>query len=302
MCVHDSKERSDGRSILAVRVLDGDFAVAKGEEIGGAYFFDDQNEGRVEITNYLAGTQPRPVATIQGRAWALFGQATYSVSSRLSLTGGIRYTDERKDLDATGGLYRLGTSVLVIPGSFYDVVDRASFNAWTPRGSLQVQVSNDTFLYASATRGFKSGGYINGAAPPDQAFDPEFAWSYEGGLKRTLAGGRILANTAVFFSDYQDLQVQSFIVPGVPQISNAGSATIEGVEVEVDGIAGHGVRLAGSIAWVDAIYGRYHALGPQGVSLDAAGHRLNNAPEWSGSGSANYEFQPGRARNGFFSG
>jgi outer membrane receptor protein involved in Fe transport len=77
--------------------------------IGGAFFFDDRNEGRVEITVYPRGTQTRPFATIRGNAWALFGQGSYRMSSRVSLTAGIRYTDEQKDLHNIGGEYVLGT-------------------------------------------------------------------------------------------------------------------------------------------------------------------------------------------------
>ena len=56
-----------------------------------------------------------------------------------------------------------------------------------------------------------------------------------------------------------------------------------------------GLQLAGHLSWVDATYDRYLAAGPGGVTGDAAGHHLNNAPEWSGSGSVAYEFAMGRA-------
>jgi iron complex outermembrane recepter protein len=163
--------------------------------IGGTYFFDDHNEGQVEITMYDMGTQTRPFATIRAQAWAFFGQATYNVSSRVSLTGGIRYTDEQKDLDNTGRQYVLDMSILANPFSFYDFVDSAAYRAWTPKASMQVQASRDTFVYVSATRGFKSGGFNITAREPGKAFNPEFAWSYEGGLKCTMAGGRVRANT-----------------------------------------------------------------------------------------------------------
>ena len=81
----------------------------------------------------------------------------------------------------------------------------------------------------------------------------------------------------------------------MPNISNAASAGITGVEVEAAASAWRGVQLAGSVSWLDATYDRYLAVGPGGVTGDAAGHRLNNAPEWSGSGSAAYEFATGRA-------
>jgi iron complex outermembrane recepter protein len=263
--------------------------------IGGAFFFDEHDEGEVEITVYPMAIQIRPFPRIRARAWALFGQATYSVSSRLSLTGGVRYTDEQKDLDSTGGVYRLGTAILAIPGSFYDFVDRATYQAWTPKISVQLQASRDTFVYVSATRGFKSGGFNPTATQPGLAFSPEFAWSYEGGLKRTAAGGRVRVNTAVFYNDYQDLQVQSFIRPAVLDIRNAGAATIKGIEVEVAAAPGRGVQLAGNVSWLDATYDRYLAVVPGGATRDAAGNRLNNAPEWSGSGSAVYELATGRA-------
>jgi iron complex outermembrane recepter protein len=258
--------------------------------VGGAFFFQDHNEGRVEITNYTGMTQIRPFAMIDTRAGALFGQATYRLSTRVSLTGGVRHSDEHKELDSTGGVYRLGTDVLAVPASFYAFAEAATFHAWTPKGSIQVQAARDTLAYFSATRGFKSGGFNPGEAVPAKApFDPEFAWSYEAGVKRTMAEGRVRANTAVFYTTYKDLQVLSFLRPGVPEISNAGAATIRGVETEVAAAVGHDTHLVGHVSWLDALYDHYLARVPGGGTRDAAGNRLNNAPEWSGSGSAVYE-------------
>jgi iron complex outermembrane recepter protein len=263
--------------------------------IGGVFFYEDQNEGQVEITVYPAGTQIRPFARIGTGARALFGQGTYRVSSRVALTGGLRYTGERKNLDNTGGVYQLGTAILAVPTSFYDYTETATYHAWTPKGSIELQLSPDTFAYVSATRGFKSGGFNPTAPQPGGGFNPEFAWSYEGGLKRTMAGGRARVNTAVFHNDYRDLQVQSFVRPAVLDIRNAGAATINGVEIEVAGAAGRRIQLAGHLSWLAATYDRYLAAVPGGATLDAAGNRLNNAPEWSGGGSAVYEFATGKA-------
>ena len=77
--------------------------------IGGAFLFEEHIEGRVEITVYPA-VQIRPFAKIGTKAGALFGQATYNLSNRVSVTAGIRYTDEEKDADNTGGTYLLGTN------------------------------------------------------------------------------------------------------------------------------------------------------------------------------------------------
>jgi len=98
----------------------------------------------------------------------------------------------------------------------------------------------------------------------------------------------------VFSNAYEDLQVQSFVRPAVIDISNAGAATIKGLEVEVAAAAGRGVQLAANVSWLEATYDRYVATLPGGTTFDAAGNRLNNAPEWSGGASAVYEFATGR--------
>ena len=270
--------------------------------IGGVFFFDDHNEGQVEVSFYRPPAfQVRPFAKIGTQAQALFGQVTYDLSRRVSLTGGVRYSAEQKDLANTGGKYQLGTPTLADPASFYDYVDSASYQAWTPKASIQMQVSHDTFIYASATRGFKGGGFNITAPKPGGAFNPEFAWSFEGGLKRSMAGGRVRVNTAVFSNDYQDLQVQSFLRPGVIDVSNAGLATIRGIEVEAAATAGRGIHLEAHVSLLDAIYDRYLARVP-GAEIDAAGNHLNNAPEWSGGGSAVYEIATGRAGTAFVRG
>ena len=256
--------------------------------IGGAFVFEEHDEGRVEITVYPA--QIRPFAKIATNAWALFGQATYALSRRVSLTGGARYTDEKKAIDSTGGAYRIGTDILLDPASFYQYVDSVTFNAWTPKVSVQLEASQDTFVYLSAARGFKSGGFNPAAPRAGMAFNPEFAWSYESGIKRSMAGGRIRTNVAVFHTDYRDLQVQSFIRPGVPDISNAASAGINGVEVEAGATAAAGLRLSGHFSWLDATYDRFLAVLPGGARRALEGNRLNNAPEWSAAGSAVHEF------------
>jgi iron complex outermembrane recepter protein len=257
--------------------------------VAGVFLFDDREDAQVEITQVRAGRQIRPFSTVDASAWALFSQATYSLSSRVSLTGGIRYSDEQKDIHNVGGVYLVDTAALI---PTYDFVDRAIYDAWTPKASLQFQASRETFVYVSATRGFKSGG-LNVTATGG-AFRPEFAWSYEGGLKRTMAEGRVSVNTAVFHNDYRDLQVQTFLDQGVVFISNAASATITGLELEAAAAVKRSLHLAGQVSWLDATYDHYLATGPGDVKGDAAGNRLNGAPGWSGSVSSHYEFATGR--------
>ena len=71
-----------------------------------------------------------------------------------------------------------------------------------------------------------------------------------------MAGGRVRANTAVFYNDYQDLQVQSFLRPGVLDISNAASATIRGIEFEVAAATGTVCSSSGNVSRLEAIVRR----------------------------------------------
>jgi iron complex outermembrane receptor protein len=167
--------------------------------------------------------------------------------------------------------------------------DSTSDDAWTPKAGIELRAVRDTFVYVSATRGFKSGGVNVTAVKPGGAFGPELAWSYETGLKRTLADGRGHVNAALFYIDYRDLQVHSFVGPGVIDVSNAGHASSRGLEVEGAASLGRGLQLAGMLSWLDATYGEYDAFERVYGRVDASGKRLRNAPEWSGSGSAVYE-------------
>jgi iron complex outermembrane receptor protein len=117
---------------------------------------------------------------------------------------------------------------------------------------------------------------------PGHGFAPEWAWSYEGGVKTALMNGRARLNAAVFEMDYTNLQVQTPIGFGVFDIRNAAAATIRGVEVEGATRIGRGVDAGGHVTWLDATYDRYIAVAIGGVVGDVTGNRLNNAPEWAG--------------------
>jgi iron complex outermembrane receptor protein len=137
-------------------------------------------------------------------------------------------------------------------------------------------------LYGSATRGFKSGGFNLSSTQAGRGYAPEWAWSYEGGVKTALLNGRANLDVSAFQMDYTNLQVQTPIGIGVFDISNAAAATIRGVEIETRERVGRGFETGGHAAWLDATYDQYTAVGIGGVTGDVAGRRLNNAPEWSG--------------------
>ena len=145
-----------------------------------------------------------------------------------------------------------------------------------------MKLPNGALAYVSATRGFKSGGFNPSSTAPGRGYAPEWAWSYEGGLKGALMGGRSRFSTSAFVMDYTNLQVQTPIGIGVFDIRNAAAATIRGVEVENTSRIGRGIEAGGHVTWLDATYDRYIAVAVDGSTGDVSGNRLNNAPEWAG--------------------
>jgi iron complex outermembrane receptor protein len=213
---------------------------------------------------------------------AVFGEATVGLTPRLTGTVGVRYTRERKDIDNAGGLYGLDPPMAPIPGRTYAYTDAILHTAWTPKFGLTMKVPRDALVYVSATRGFKSGGFNLSSTQPGLGFGPEWAWSYEGGLKTGFMNGRARLDVAAFHMNYTNLQVQTPVAVGVFDIGNAAAATVRGVEMETKWRIAPGLEAGGHAAWLDATYDQYTAVGLGGVTGDVAGKRLNNAPEWSG--------------------
>jgi len=248
--------------------------------IAGLYYFEETITVATSVTTFPT-TKAAYYPVINTNALAGFGQVTYAITDQLSVTGGLRYTREHKTFDQNA----LTTSLVTgLPAAGYPILYHASgvYTAWTPKFDIEFRPVHGVLLYASATKGFKSGGFNLTSANPKQGFNPETLWSYEGGAKIGLFNDRLQINSSIFHYDYKNLQVQSFLTPGVIDITNASDATVNGVEIETIAKPASGVRLGANLAYLDAKYKNYtNALGPGNVPFDASGHVLNLAPKWA---------------------
>ena len=194
--------------------------------IGGVFFFDEHYEGPVEITVYPAGSQIRPFSKVGVKACgAVRPGDVHPVAPPVADGRRTVYRTSRRISTTPAGCTSSGTASPRHPARSMTTLTTPPTMPGRPRAASSCKRRRTRSFTLSATRGFKSGGLqpFNPTAPePERAFSPEFAWSYEGGLKRTMAGGRVRVNTAVFYNDYQDLQVQSFLGAGVIDVSNAG--------------------------------------------------------------------------------
>ena len=219
--------------------------------VAGLFFFGEADREPSSIFVRQARLEARLDPRVESDAAAGFGQATLSLTPRLAMTAGLRYTHERKTIDNAGGLYTVDAPITLQSNSSYAYSDAISHDAWTPKFGVEMRARTNVLAYASATRGFKSGGFNATSTEVGRGFAPEWAWSYEAGLKTDIRGGRTRLNVAAFHTDYTDLQVQIGVRPNVIDISNAAAATIEGAELEAATLVGRAVRAGGHLAWLD---------------------------------------------------
>ncbi len=216
--------------------------------------------------------QHSPQSALDDIGVGVYGQGTATLVDRLDLTAGVRVDHERKD-----ATLRTFFTPAIAPGS--DVVAERSFSDVSPRVAVAFRPQPGHMLYASASRGFKAGGF-NAASPAgSEAYGEEHTWNFEGGLKTTWAGGRVAANAAVFRIDWEDLQLD-LPNPGVPGqffIANVGTAASSGVELELNARVLQGVDVFGSLGYTRARFGD----GSVSSGRDVSGNDIPNTPDYT---------------------
>jgi len=234
-------------------------------------------------------------------SYAIFGQASYAFTDALSLTVGMRYTYEEKTYFRTTTTQSLFFAADPIFGPAFNGTfafnDSEDFDAFTPSVTLDYKLLDDVLLYASVSRGFKSGGF-NGRAntPADvSAFEPETVWTYEAGFKSTFADNRIRLNGAVFYNDYENFQARvGGATVGEFPVINAGALEIYGAEFELIAQPIDGWTLTGSLGILEANYQEFNDTRTPGCSPDTCEPAF--APTVNLRFASNYTFDlPGEA-------
>lgn len=242
-----------------------------------------------------------PVLTTKGsiktQSGALFGRIDYDLTDRLSVSGGIRYTREKKRAhfvqhdDTLIFENNLGFPNLTFDG-------RTNDKDWSPSATLSYAITPQANVYLRFSQGFKSAAYqIDLASSLDGLMArPEKATSYEAGFKAAALDGKVRLNVAVFHTDYGRLQV-SQLLGGGAFLTNAGQAEIDGAEGEIALQLTPRLRVEGNAAYLDARYKSFDNCGIP-VSLrvpgdsgwtDCKGNALVLAPRFSSYGAVQYE-------------
>ena len=253
----------------------------------GAWFLKEDTD-RTECFDLSLGSDCTPDADGGTTDWyrqvnettsvAVFGQFDYAFADNWILTLGGRYTRDDKDIsnEANAGNF-------VIINQTFASTESESWNAFTPRISLSYQPSDTSTVYATIAQGFKSGGFP--AAPQGIAFtlplDQEEALNIEFGFKSDLADNFRL-NAAAFFTQYKDLQIQTFgpLTPaaafGTFQTFNAGDADAKGVELEFTWLPTDNLSISGFYSYLDTEFDTTNIPGT--AFPDQSGQDLIRAP------------------------
>ena len=258
----------------------------------GIYAFDGEAGGQV-LNNFFDLLFGDTQGTVYTESVALYADWTFDLSNQLSLNVGARYTDEDKNAVVfnrgyTDATYTVPTAVVA------DFDKTINFKNTSPKVALDYQVTPDIMVYGTASRGFKSGGYnirAQATAVPRSAepFDDEVVDSFEVGSKMAFLDQTLFLNLSAFHNKYEDIQLSVFTAydsngDGTEDaffgdFTNAGSGTVNGLEVEYQWLPSRSWLLSGNLAWLDAKYDEFLYAGAN----IADEQEFTNAPEFSGA-------------------
>ena len=231
---------------------------------------DDRNNtvGRAQVT------------AVENDSVSIFGQFGFDLSDKLSLTVGARYTEDDRAVElielgalaAFGGSVAaarvgLGTTALddgtVILNDGTTIENDAEFEEFSWTVALDYKLTEDQLVYGSISRGFRSGG-IDGDGLLSTEVDPEFVDNIEFGYKASFLNQSLRWNSAIWYSDYTDIQIQSFsldttVTAGVPLavLNNAAEAELFGFESEIEWVPTNNFTLKAAVGYTDGEFSEF---------------------------------------------
>ncbi len=262
-----------------------------------------------------------------------FLQTTWTINQDWRLTLGGRYTFEKKSgsrvlefAKPDGTIIPIGETDTAAAVTFaaerHYLKGKRTESQFAPLINVQWDITPELMSYASARRGFKSGGYdarsnsspsseptpANPNAAPGGTnqrtligsfeYEPEEATAFELGFKATLLDGAAELNTALFWTEYENLQVSVFDGTLGFNVGNAASAVTRGIEFDGRIALSERLLLAGGLAFLDFEF-QDHKFGtciqdqvpdqPNGINCDYSGKTNQYAADYSGNITLAYE-------------
>jgi iron complex outermembrane receptor protein len=236
-------------------------------------------------------------------SYALFGNLSYDFTEQFSLTGGLRWTLEEKDIDldltqlvrnsSTNELEPLATTA-----SNGNSRKSESWDAFTYDLTPEYRINDNLRLYFRYAHGFRSGGFNTGLSSSLgqlTTVDPEYLDAYEIGLKSEWFNGRLHANANVFYYDYEDIQVNLSTFNNnvtTSALTNGAQGKVEGVELTLEAQPTDRLHLLLALAYLDTQYTDFKDRNPStgAVTEDYDGNAFARAPHGTLGLGADYTF------------
>lgn len=265
----------------------------------GALYLDDQVNSNFGI-NDLNGFGNLQLYASGTKSDAVYADGTASLTRKLRLIAGARYTRDTKTMDGS-----LHNPYVVNP--HYIVVDRSAvFSKVTERAGLQYDVTASSMAYAMVSTGFRSGGFFFTSDNP--VFRPETMTAYTVGTKNRFLDDRLQLNAEIFDWQYKDQQLSHVVFDSfgdsIFAVSNAGSTTIRGAEFGVKFLAGS-TLMSLDIQYLDSVLDKFSFLqrfpagatslcsstrATGGFTVDCAGATPPESPRWVVNPSIRHSF------------
>ncbi len=231
--------------------------------------------------------------TVDTESYAVFANGSLDLSERMTLGFGFRYSEETKEVDwsidgSNSGAFNMAVTT---------VNDTRTDKSFAPTVSLNYALFEDSYIYGRVSTGAKSGGYNLDFINADQVdlgieFDEETVTSYELGYKAEFPENHIRMSMALFYSEFEDYQVNQYIDLGggrtALSITNAATVITQGFEMDVTYQPTANLQITAALGLLDAKFDSFPGGGAEGS--DASGNDLPYAPEMTASLGTQYYY------------
>jgi len=289
--------REDSRQYSQELRLQGDLPF--GTWLIGGYFFDEKVDGynALALDRVVLGLPPQlsqgffQGGSLSTRAYAAFAQADFTITDKLTLTVGGRYSSEKKEIDEqfqfdTTRPYSPSNPVVPLRAQ----TRSKTWSALTPKVGINYAFSPDVFGYLSFSQGFKSGGFnLGGVQPP---FNQEKITAYETGVRADWMDSRLRTNVSAFYYDYKNIQVTK-LLNNISSAENAAAAELYGLEAEITAVPVENLQFDIKASLMKSRFVEFisaDAAQPSRGNIDLSGNRLPQAPNYTVNVGAQYTY------------